>query len=1179
MRSIDRRTRIFLWLPILLLGAVVVSLGTAMAVAAPVEGGRMPVEKMSWDQIRALPDGQRIIDRELDRQRIYHERWHQVHDMLGGKHVSSKSRQWLQERGLGPARLANPSDAAAKAGVDTLRVLLIRIAFEENRDPGLVTMAPDGDFFYEPRDSHPVLQIDPEPHDRAFFESHLRGLSEYYTFQSGGRLQIESRVLPDGDRDAYKLSDVADYGPGATDFWTIESLERLVRDMIAEADAGTQADGSVDLSDFDDDDPLTYIIFAHSGSDWQSDIFQDSPNDIPTFFVTLGEPQNLASGGQLSECSVIPETTTQDTYLGSIAAALYHEFGHALGLPDVYDATTGYTSVGIWDLMDSGTNLAANLGYYDPESGQIVGEPVTGVLPPSLSAWCKWFLGWVETDVIDGGDGQQYLLPAVGVRREMYSIYNIDVPGNNFRTEDPQVLVGGGSPGEFFLVENRWVPLTVDDTPYDPYDPGDPNDPSDDYGGLYLQTDATGVILYLGGSRRGIEGLNTGYYDYFMPEGGVLVWHANMDRIEAGLEFNTINAYGDGLKVVEADGIQDIGVLDAYVLGWYGSYTDVFAPWNDIGYDEVFVEGAGVPHTRAHDRSWTGVHLWDIDDNGSAHGAVMELQAAVEPLLSGWPISLPQAGDEDLPEPRAMDPASLTPLSDGTRMLVVGADAPPAGTAPLLFAWDLAGASAYGAVGGLPEGAVLALNDRPVGPPAAVTLTDGTDVLLVATADGTLQALEAGATGIQVVFAVTVADSLVAGPQPVPLSGSGPGLFCVVDATGLAHLIDENGLAVGAPTNVFGPGSDELVSPMRVATDGSDARILFVADGGWQWQGVGASGFLPDPTRWTGVLDGPAPLALMPADSDQRLVIFGPDGLQGCWLLAPDGAWADTDWPDPGAGVVCEPAVADLDGDGRLDLTAATAERLFAWQDNGVNLTGYPNDLVNLFPLPDSTLVAGPLVVADLADGPGNELAFATDRGHLFVLNSAALPVAGTPFRFGGGGASGLAAIATASDRFTLGLVDAGGTVGPPLDRRLTHGRVTLYDERVLPGGEPATATWIGPGGGPNRTGWVGTPSLVAGDSPADDPAHAEAVFYPNPLTDRNLTVRYWSATERAAELAIFNLQGELVLRQQIPTEADRVNEFTVELDVASGLYVARLTSEKVAGQVANEVKTVAVAR
>jgi len=1148
-----------------------------LALAAPTRE-RLAARKLSWAEFAALPGGQAKVDRELVRQRVHDERWQAVHDLLGPRLVSAKSRRWLAAKGLGEARLADPGAVLAKAGPDTLRILLVRISFATNRAPELVTMAPDGDFFFEPRDPDAVLQIDPEPHDKAFFAAHLQGLAEYYRFQSGGRLVVESRVLPDGDRASYQLGDVADYGPGAGGFWTLAGLESMVRDMITAADAGTQADGSVDLGDYDDDNPLTYIIFAHAGSDWQSDIAQDTPNDIPTFFVTLGEPQALTNGS-LTECSVIPETTTQDGYKGSIAAALYHEFGHALGLPDVYDATTGLTSVGVWDLMDSGTNLAANLGYEDPETGELVGESVTGILPPSLSAWCKWFLGWVVTDQVGGGEGRLVKLPAVGVPRETYAIHN-EVPGNAFDPEEPQVLVGGASAREFFLVENRWVPLAVEETPFDPYDP------QTDWGGLYFKSDpATGVVLYLAGDRRGIAGINTGYYDYFLPEGGVLVWHVDLDRIESGLIDNTINEYGDGLKLVEADGIQDIGVLDAYVLGWYGSDRDPFSPWNEAGYPELFPEGAGRPTSRTNDRAWTGLRLWEIADDGEAHGAVMSLRAAVEPLRTGWPVSLPAAGDESAPAARALDPASLTALSGGDgRALLFATDAPPDGEAPLLFAWTAAGDPAYAPGAGLPDGAVTTLPDRPAAAPAALRFSGGEPALIVGTRDGLVTAWEPGAT-LELRWATSPADSLLAGPQPVPFA-DGSWLLLVIDRDGRGHLLDEAGGEVGDPLQLLGIAPTAPVAPLRVVALASGPAVLICSGEGWRLQPITTGGFGPQAALWTGRLAAPAAVAVVPREDEfqglatgsYQLLVFGADGLQGSWNLTRDGAWAVTAWPDPAAAVVGEPAVADLDGDGHHDVIVATREKLFAWQDDGTPLTGFPAPLAGLFPLPDTTRVAGPLVVADLAGGPGNELAFATDRGHLFLLDAQGAALPGTPFRFGGAGASGLALVTAGADRVSLAVADQGGLAGAPFDRRLTNGRLALYGDREIAADGPATAGWYGLGGGPARSGPVGAAQPVAGDLPADK-GEDRVVLYPNPLTGTQLTVRFWSATERPAELVIYNLAGEPVQSLTIPTSAGRINEHTLDLDVASGLYLARLTCEAAAGRVTSEVKTVAVAR
>jgi len=1151
----------------------------AATAAAAGEGHRhperLPVQKLSWQQFAAQPDGTSKVDRELVRQQVYHERWHAVHDLLGEHHLSRKSARWLAERGLGAARVADPLGKAARAGVDTLRILLVRIAFETNREPGLVTMAPDGDFFFEPRDPDAELQIDPEPHDKAFFQSHLQGLAEFYEFQSGGRLHIDARVLPDGDRDSYKLSDVADYGPGAGAFWTIAGLESLVRDMILATDAGTQADGSVDLADYDDDDDLTYIIFAHAGSDWQSDINQDTPNDIPTFFVTLGEPQAI-TGGALSECSVIPETTTQDGFKGSIAAALYHEFGHALGLPDVYDATTGLTSCGVWDLMDSGTNLAATLGYEDDETGELVGEAVTGILPPSLSAWCKWFLGWVETDHVRGGEGQTVKLPAVGVPRDRYSLHN-QVAGNAFDLEQSQVLLGGMSPREFFLVENRWVPGGVEDTPYDPYDP------ETNYGGLYFKTDpATGVVLYLAGDRRGIEGINTGYYDYFLPEGGLLVWHADMDRIEAGLQLNTINEFGDGLKLVEADGIQDIGVLDAYVLGWYGSDRDPFAPWNDVGYLDLATSGGGRPTSRNFDRSWSGLRVDGIADDGQARGAVMRLEARLEPVATGWPAVLPAAGDADSPAPRRLDASSLVTVAgaDGQR-LVVAVDTPLGDPAePLLFAWELDGAPLPAGLAGLPDGAVFRLAAPLVGLPAVVDLPGGGEAVALATADGYLQLWTPRGGTLEREFLALIDEAgLVAGPQPVPLPAGGTAL-CFVDGDGAARVVDVGLGMVDGPLPLFGPGTGPLAAPMRLLRGPTASHVLFAGDTGWRIVEITAAGFGAPGAVQGGRLDPETQLAAVPVPGGHRLLAFGPEGLQGAWQIDHGGAAALIDWPDPRAALVTEPAVADLDGDGHLDVVAATRERLFAWQNDGTLLTGFPAAVRNLYPLPDTTRVAGPLVVADLAGGPGNELAFATGRGHLFVLDAAGRTVGDTPWRFGGTEQPGLVVLPVGAAEVALAVADAGGTAGPPLGRRLTHGRLALLHGRALggPDGMPATAAWYGRGGGARRTGPVGAARAVAGDGPQEKAAEG-IVLYPNPLRDRNLGVRFFSATDRTAELVVYTLQGEPVLQARFGPQAGRVNEFSVDLDVASGLYVVRLTRERAPGDLATEVKTLAVAR
>jgi hypothetical protein len=100
-----------------------------------------------------------------------------------------------------------------------------------------------------------------------------------------------------------------------------------------------------------------------------------------------------------------------------------HEFGHALGLPDLYD--TDYTSWGIgdWGIMA--------FGSYNKDTND-------GDSPAHFTAWSKYFLGWVTPTQI-----LSTTLPCAPIDR---ASNNADVY---------QLLSGTPTSGEYFLVENR----------------------------------------------------------------------------------------------------------------------------------------------------------------------------------------------------------------------------------------------------------------------------------------------------------------------------------------------------------------------------------------------------------------------------------------------------------------------------------------------------------------------------------------------------------------------------------------------------------------------------------------------------------------------------------------------------------------------------------------------------
>jgi hypothetical protein len=99
---------------------------------------------------------------------------------------------------------------------------------------------------------------------------------------------------------------------------------------------------------------------------------------------------------------------------------LCHEFGHLLGLPELY-APGGavHEGIGKWGLMGQGTWVGR------------------GASPPHLEAWSKLRLGWVDATVVDRTT-PGVRLPAV--------------------TDEPLVVkipAVPGKPSEYYLLENR----------------------------------------------------------------------------------------------------------------------------------------------------------------------------------------------------------------------------------------------------------------------------------------------------------------------------------------------------------------------------------------------------------------------------------------------------------------------------------------------------------------------------------------------------------------------------------------------------------------------------------------------------------------------------------------------------------------------------------------------------
>lgn len=143
-------------------------------------------------------------------------------------------------------------------------------------------------------------------------------------------------------------------------------------------------------------------------------------------------------GKTLNNYAMSSELEGSGTFGG--IGTLCHEFGHVMGLPDLYDIDYGEVSRnGVtpndWNIMDGGSYNAG------------------GHCPPNYDPWQKYFFGWV-TPVNLGSEGANLTLQASGAQG--YQTYQINASGT---------LQGPTTSGVCYYIENRqkqgWdAPLT-----------------------------------------------------------------------------------------------------------------------------------------------------------------------------------------------------------------------------------------------------------------------------------------------------------------------------------------------------------------------------------------------------------------------------------------------------------------------------------------------------------------------------------------------------------------------------------------------------------------------------------------------------------------------------------------------------------------------------------------------
>ena len=253
--------------------------------------------------------------------------------------------------------------------------------------------------------------------------SYTGSFRDFYRQNSYGMLDVQGTVFG-WFRAAHELryycntdglpNTADDYGLGGGE----HSAATLVREAVA------LADRAADLSQFDGDgDGVVDALFVvHAGPGAEEVYTQNYSAHYDYLWSHQSQiSYRSADGVRVDRYTLQPENGTIGVFC--------HEFGHVLGLPDLYDTDGSSEGIGEWGLMGSG-------GWCFAPGDRL------GTSPAHFCAWSKWRLGWLHPARLAAAETGVLLEPVEEVPRALM-------------LADPQIWAEGGQPQEFFLLENR----------------------------------------------------------------------------------------------------------------------------------------------------------------------------------------------------------------------------------------------------------------------------------------------------------------------------------------------------------------------------------------------------------------------------------------------------------------------------------------------------------------------------------------------------------------------------------------------------------------------------------------------------------------------------------------------------------------------------------------------------
>ncbi|WP_405003842.1 immune inhibitor A [Kitasatospora purpeofusca] len=297
--------------------------------------------------------------------------------------------------------------------------------------------------------------FDQKYYQKMFFDDSPGAVSmrNFYRTQSSGRYDIEGTVSNWVTVPWNEARYGSNKGPQGSGAWT--QGQEFIRDAVKAwydgeiAKGRTAADVKAELAQYDvydrydhdkdggfdqPDGYLDNVIVVHAGADetWGGGaqgadaLWAHRSWTFPDPTGQTGPVGNKIGGAPVGDTGLYVYDYVQAGENSGVGL-FSHEFGHNLGLPDLYSTNGGDNSVNFWSLMSSASYLGK-------------GKNTTGAYPGDLDAWSKLQFGWLNYDEAQAATRSSHALGVSGYNTDQAQAVLVHLPDGTTSTDlaDPR---------------------------------------------------------------------------------------------------------------------------------------------------------------------------------------------------------------------------------------------------------------------------------------------------------------------------------------------------------------------------------------------------------------------------------------------------------------------------------------------------------------------------------------------------------------------------------------------------------------------------------------------------------------------------------------------------------------------------------------------------------------------